>query len=205
MSDANLETGCAAIVLAAGSSSRLGQPKQLLTVNGESLLHRTVRFAAEAGCAPILVVLGFESNRIQLEISDLETKIVINSDWQSGMGSSLRCGIDSLMKECPAPQKTLLLLSDQAKLSSGILVDLVRASAEGNPLITASRYAGRLGVPAIFQKQLYSELLKLEGDQGARSLIQHYLNQTTAVDFPDGAIDIDTPQDLTSLENIPQD
>lgn len=193
---------CAAIVLAAGASTRLGRPKQLLKVDGESFLRRTVRLAAEAGCNPILVVLGFESPGMQQELCGLDTKIVINSDWQSGMGSSLRCGVDALMKENPLPGRVLLLLCDQAKLSAKILFDLMGTSAKAGSLITASSYAGRLGVPAIFHQQLYPDLLKVEGDQGARAVIQDYLNQTTAVDFPDGAIDIDTPQDLASLKNI---
>jgi molybdenum cofactor cytidylyltransferase len=199
------DSACAAVVLAAGASTRLGQPKQLLKVDGESLLRRTIRIAAEVGCNPIVVVLGFEADRMRREISDLETKIVINSEWQSGMGSSLHCGVDALMKESPKPQRTLLLLCDQAKLSAEILSELVRASAEGDSLITASRYANRLGVPAIFEKQLYSDLLKVEGDQGARSMIQEYLDQTTAVDFPEGSIDIDSPEDLAFLKTASQE
>jgi molybdenum cofactor cytidylyltransferase len=204
MSDHNPEPDCAAIVLAAGASTRLGQPKQLLKTDGESLLHRTIRIATEAGCAPIFVVLGFESASMQQELRGLETKSVINPDWRSGMGSSLRYGINALTKEIPLPPKVLLLLCDQAKLSAEILFELMRMSVEAGSLITASSYAARLGVPAIFPKQLYPDLLKVEGDQGARSIIQHYLNQTTVVDFPDGAIDIDTPQDLAYLNNIPQ-
>ena len=202
MSDRDLETDCAAVVFAAGASSRLGQPKQLLKLDGEAFLHRTVRLATEAGCAPIFVVLGFESDCMQEELRYLGTKIVINPDWHSGMGSSLRCGIDALIKERPLPQRVLLLLCDQAKLSPGILFELMRTSLKADSLITASRYTGRLGVPAIFHKQLYPDLLKVEGDHGARFVIQRYLNQTTTVDFPEGAIDIDTPQDLSLLEAI---
>jgi molybdenum cofactor cytidylyltransferase len=205
MSDHNPESGCATIVLAAGASTRLGQPKQLLRADGESLLHRTVRIATDAGCSPIFVVLGFEAASMQQELGGLETKIVINPDWQSGMGSSLRCGVNALMKEIPLPSKALLLLCDQAKLCAEILFKLMRMSVEAGSLITASNYAGRLGVPAIFAKQLYPDLLKVEGDQGARSIIRQYLNQTTVVDFPDGAIDIDTLQDLVYLKRISQD
>src|ERR1700758_5100725 len=99
MSDRNLGTGCATLVLAAGASTRLGQPKQLLKVDGESLLRRTVRIAAETGCGPIFVVLGFDSENMRKELCNQGPKIVINPDWHSGMGSSLRCGINALMEE----------------------------------------------------------------------------------------------------------
>ena len=192
------ETRCAAIVLAAGASTRLGQPKQLLQLDGESLLHRTVRTAGEAGCDPIFVVLGYEADYMEQELIDLAARPAINPDWRSGMGSSLRSGIEAVMEEIPTPPKTFILLCDQPTLSAEILSKLLDASAKAKSLITASSYAGRSGVPAIFDRQLYPYLLRVEGDQGARSVIQRYADQTTSVDFPGGILDIDTPEDLAS-------
>lgn len=189
----------AAIVLAAGASTRLGQPKQLLKLNGETLLHRTVRLAQEAGCDPVFVVLGFESGRMQQELSGLAARPILNPDWPSGMGSSLRAGIEAVMQENPKPPKTLVLLCDQPSLSAEIFAGLIEAGARSEFLITASSYAGRLGVPAIFDQQLYPDLQKATGDQGARSIIQRYADQTSIVEFPGGAIDIDTPADLSNL------
>jgi molybdenum cofactor cytidylyltransferase len=202
MSKSQSETSCAAIMLAAGASTRLGQPKQLLQMNGESLLHRTIRFAKEVGCAPIFVVLGFEAERMQREIADLDVRVVINPEWQSGMGSSLRSGMGVLMKESRLPQKVLLLLSDQPMLSSEILLSLVKKSGETDSLIVASSYTGGLGVPAVFRKELYSHLQKVEGDKGAQEVIQRYRGQTATIDFPEGAIDIDIVQDLELLKTI---
>ncbi|QNI32058.1 nucleotidyltransferase family protein [Alloacidobacterium dinghuense] len=199
MSDCEQKARCAAIVLAAGASTRLGQPKQLLRLDGESLLRRTVRLAFEAGCSPVFAVLGFNAQRMQQELLVSGAKVVVNPNWRSGMGSSLRCGISALMAEDPVPPKTMLLVCDQARLSGESLSELIRVNAQGRSLITASRYASRLGVPAIFDKQLYADLLKVEGDQGARSVIQRYLDQTTTVEFHDGIIDIDTPDDLIDL------
>src|ERR1700743_2177416 len=108
-----IQTTCAAIVLAAGASTRLGQPKQLLQISGESLLHRTVRLATGAGCTPVFVVLGFEAERMQRETADLDVRLVLNPEWPSGMGSSLRSGMEVLIKESQLPQRVLLLLSDQ--------------------------------------------------------------------------------------------
>jgi len=195
-----MSKNCAAIVLAAGASTRLGQPKQLLKLSGESLLHRSVRLAAEADCSPIFVVLGFESERMQQELRDLDVESVINSDWQSGMGSSLRSGIAAaLTRKIPAPQRVLLLLCDQIKLSSEILSQLLLTSEKSSGHIIASRYAQRLGVPAIFPRRFYADLLQVQGDQGARTVIQHHTSHLVAVDFPDGAIDIDTVLDLKHL------
>jgi molybdenum cofactor cytidylyltransferase len=202
MSESQSETSCAAIVLAAGASTRLGQPKQLLQMNGESLLHRTIRLAEEGGCAPIFVVLGFEAERMQREIADLDVRVVINPKWQSGMGSSLRSGMEVLVKESQLPQKVVLLLSDQPMLSSEILFSLVKKSAETDSLIAASSYTGRLGVPAVFRKELYPDLQEVEGDKGAREVIQVYRDQTASIDFPEGIIDIDTAQDLELLKTI---
>jgi molybdenum cofactor cytidylyltransferase len=190
---------CAAIILAAGASTRLGQPKQLLKLNGETLLHRTARLAAETGCSPIFVVLGCEAARMQHELSGLAAKPILNPDWPSGMGSSLQYGIEAVMKETPQPQKTLVLLCDQPTLSAEILSNLLKTSTESESLITASCYADKSGVPAIFDQQLYPDLLKVEGDQGARSVIQHYADQTKTVEFPSGIVDIDTPEDLAAL------
>jgi len=189
----------AAILLAAGASTRLGQPKQLIQLNGESLLRRTARLASEIGCDPILVVLGYESERMQQELNDLHAKTVINPDWQSGMGSSLRCGIQALQKENPIPERVLLLLSDQPWLSTDILQALVTKSATENPRIVASNYAGRLGVPAVFHKSVYAALQCVEGDKGARQIIQQYQDQVASIDFPEGVIDIDTTEDLAAL------
>jgi molybdenum cofactor cytidylyltransferase len=202
MSESPSETSCAAIVLAAGASTRLGQPKQLLQMNGESLLHRTIRLAEKAGCAPIFVVLGFEAERMRREAADLDVRVVSNPKWQSGLGSSLRSGMEALMKESQLPQKVALLLSDQPMLSSEILFNLVKNSAEIGSLIVASSYTGRLGVPAVFRKELYPDLQKVEGDKGAREVIQRYRDQTASIDFPEGAIDIDTVQDLELLRTI---
>ncbi|HLH37185.1 MAG TPA: nucleotidyltransferase family protein [Alloacidobacterium sp.] len=190
---------CAAIVLAAGASTRLGQPKQLLQFDGESLLRRTVRLAAESGCMPIFVVLGFGADRMRQELHGLKIKPVLNPDWQSGMGSSLHCGISAVMNETPPLPKALVLLCDQPSLSAEILSSLLQTSKKKKSLITASSYAGRSGVPAIFDEQLYPELLKVEGDQGARSIIQRYADQTSTVEFPGGIIDIDIPEDLRAL------
>lgn len=192
--------GCAAIILAAGGSTRLGQPKQLVPVEGEPLLLRTVRMAQEADCAPILVVLGHESKRMRAMLVGLPAVPVVNPGWAEGMGSSLRCGIAVLEEIDPLPPNVLLLVCDQVALTAQFLREMRRAHAEGQRPIMASRYAGRAGVPAIFSSRYYSELQRAEGDRGARDVLQRYAADVELIDFVDGEKDLDTPEELRELQ-----
>jgi molybdenum cofactor cytidylyltransferase len=192
---------CAAIVLAAGSSSRLGQPKQLLLINGESLLRRTARLALEAGCRPVIVVLGFEHARMQPEVRDLPASIAVNETWTEGMGSSLRCGMQALMQTAPCPENVLVLVCDQPALNRDYLEELLHThEAESRSAgITASHYSGRIGVPAAFSREHFAELLRSEGDQGARQLLRRLTKTVQIVEFSKGEMDIDLPTDLNKL------
>jgi molybdenum cofactor cytidylyltransferase len=194
------EPNCAAIVLAAGSSSRLGQPKQLVQIDHESLLRRTVRMAWAAGFGPVVVVLGFEVERMQRELDGLGVIPEVNQEWQSGMGSSLRCGITALTTLDPAPRNVLLLVCDQVRLSVEFLQQLLSAHSSGVGGITAARYNGHLGVPAIFSESFFPEMLAVKGDRGARGILEAHAGQVTAVDFPGGELDLDTPEQLGAIE-----
>lgn len=193
------DTRCAAIILAAGASTRLGRPKQLIHLHGESMLRRTARLALDAGCSPVLAVLGFEAERMRQELRGLDATAVINPDWPTGMGSSLRYGMQALQQEKPIPERTLLLLCDQPRLSLDLLLSLLKKNDAENFWITASSYAGRQGVPAIFCRPLYAALQSVEGDKGARQIIQQHPDHLAAIDFPEGAIDIDTIEDLNAI------
>ena len=190
------DSSCAAVVLAAGASSRLGQPKQLVQIDGESLLRRTARMAGEAGCDPVAAVLGFEAERMRHELDGLGAVPVVNGDWRSGMGSSLRCGVAALLQLDPCPRNILLLVCDQVALSVEILRELLLVHASGEKAITASRYAGRCGVPAIFSSVFFPQLLAVSGDRGAREILERHAGQLARVDFPQGELDLDTPEQL---------
>jgi molybdenum cofactor cytidylyltransferase len=184
----------AAVLLAAGASRRLGQPKQLLLIDGESLIRRTARLAVETGCAPVVVVLGFEAERMAAELDGLAVEAVVNASWSSGMGSSLACGVAAARRARPETDALLLLVCDQPRLSVNHLRHLLGRHAAGTAAIAASAYAGRAGVPAVFARSLFPELEQIEGDRGARDVILSRHAQT--VDWPDGAYDIDLPKDL---------
>jgi molybdenum cofactor cytidylyltransferase len=180
---------CAAVVLAAGASTRLGQPKQLVRIDGESLLHRTARLALEAGCSPVHVVLGFDADSMRAELQGLAADPVVNREWQEGMGASLRSGIEALRRSDPQPHAVLILVCDQPRLTA----DHLRA-------LLARHQSARTGVPAIFAAKLFSALLASSGDRGARDLIRAHAAEVQGIPWPAGELDLDLPDDLTTIE-----
>ncbi|HEY5253899.1 MAG TPA: nucleotidyltransferase family protein [Acidobacteriaceae bacterium] len=192
-----------AIVLAAGASTRLGQPKQLLRLpafGGETLLDRAVDLARASGAAPIFVVLGAHADEIHLECELLDCILVRNEAWTEGMASSLRVGIAAVLEHAPAASGAMVLVCDQPGLSEGHLRRLRDAHKEDGDRIVGSRYAGRTGVPAIFPRSLFPALLELQGDQGARALLQQTGAAVHAIDFPGGEFDLDSPEDVERLQ-----
>ena len=192
---------CAAVVLAAGASTRLGQPKQLVLVDGESLLRRTARMAVESGCSPVYVVLGFHAQPMQPELQGLAVEVIVNSNWREGMGSSLRAGMETLRKAQPPADAVLVLVCDQPRLNADHLRELLALhKATENLGITASVYGQRAGVPAIFWSRLFPALLASQGDRGARGLIRACTTEVQGIPWPEGEVDIDRPEDLSTIE-----
>lgn len=190
------EPSCAAVILAAGASTRLGQAKQLLAIAGEPLLRRAVRIADEAGCQPIVVVLGFEALRIGSTLDGFRVIVAVNVDWRAGMGSSMRCGVETALQISPPPEDILLMVCDQVLLSADVLRQLLRLHGLAKYPITAARYSGRLGVPAVFSSIFFPDLLDVSGDRGARGILERNAVRVGTVDFLAGELDLDTPDDL---------
>lgn len=187
----------AAVVLAAGASRRLGQAKQLIEVEGESLLRRTARLALAAGCAPVCVVLGFEAERMRVALEGLIVTVVVNDAWRAGMGSSLRCGITAVRETTPAA--VLVLVCDQPRLTEQHLRELLAFHQTGAAPITASAYGGRAGVPAVFGASVLAELLTVAGDRGAREVIRRDATRLQEIPWPEGELDVDSPEDLEQV------
>ncbi len=180
----------AALVLAAGASTRLGEPKQLVRLQGETLLERAVRVAGEAGLTPIAVVLGAAAKRVAEE-SDLRSAwVVVHAGWTEGMGSSIRAGMELVQgfQECDG---VIVMTSDMPKVTAAHLRHLSERPEE----VVASLYAGRRGVPAYFPRAQFAALLGLRGDAGAREL----LLEARAVELAGGDMDVDTAADLERL------
>lgn len=190
------EPSCVAVILAAGASRRLGQAKQLVKIDGEPLLGRTVRLAAQASCQPIVVVLGFEADRIRRALDGFRVIVAVNENWRAGIGSSMRCGVETALQISLPPKDILLMVCDQVRLSADVLRQLLRLHLSAKYPITAARYSGRLGVPAVFSSIFFPDLLGVSGDRGARKILERNGVRVGAVDFPEGELDLDTPGDL---------
>ena len=189
-----------AIILAAGASRRLGQPKQLVRFDGETLLERTMRLAREAGVAPVLVVLGANFSSITAAIAFRDAIPVLNDQWELGMASSILAGLDEAETRAPDAGGVLLLACDQPRLTSQHLGGLLKAFREQRQeSIVCSQYAGTKGIPAVFPRSVFVALRALRGDQGARGLFNHAPCPVVALPFAGGEIDIDLPSDLAQL------
>ncbi len=185
-----------AIVLAAGGSSRLGHPKQLVEFGGRPLIARALAAARGVCGGRVIAVLGSEWRRVLAAAGEEVAFFAVNEDWRSGLASSLRLGLRALPGDCPA---VLVLLCDQPLVSDEDLSSLFGAWRRSPSRIVASRYADTLGVPAIFPAAYFGELAGLRGDRGARGLIRRHRNDVLAVDCDDAALDIDGMADLERL------
>jgi molybdenum cofactor cytidylyltransferase len=181
-----------AVVLAAGNSRRLRKPKQLLEFNGETLVHSAVRAALEGGCEIVCVVTGAERETLKTAVADLHPLLIHNNEWQRGMGGSIRLGVQRLC-DCSA---LVLLACDQPALNASIIRALIRTHEETGRPIVASRYAETLGTPALFSCDCFEELLRLPDNHGAKQLIAADPSRVASIEFADGEVDIDTPEDL---------
>jgi CTP:molybdopterin cytidylyltransferase MocA len=195
------EPELAAIVLAAGNSSRLGHPKQLVEYEGEPLIRRAARLAVEAGSTPALIVLPPGVPVMQQALAGLSSILVLENVLAAeGMGSSLRLSMKTLLDANVIPRRLLLLTCDQPLIEARHLQSLLQApSASG---ITAAFYNGRPGVPAVFDRQHFPALAQAHGDKGARTLLRS--GPVTTVDMPEAALDLDTPEDLSRLTDLRQ-
>jgi molybdenum cofactor cytidylyltransferase len=188
-----------AIVLAAGASRRLGQPKQLVCIAGETLLALTTRIVREAGAGPVLTVLGANRETIAASVDLSQVHCVVNRDWEQGISTSIRAGVSALQQIDPDAQAVLLLVCDQPRLTAEHVRGLIEAYEDaGAPSIAASEYAGSPGIPAIFPANQFAGLLKLEGDAGAKALLRNPTCPMVTRHFEYGEVDIDTPSDLAA-------
>ena len=182
-----------AVILAAGGSARLGQPKQLLILgDGETLVHSAVRSALEAGCAKVCVVTGAAHDQVAAAVSDLHPTIAHNRYWSRGIGSSIRHGVSRLSDV----SAIVLLTSDQPALDAEIVRTLLSRHAQHESAIVASHYANTLGTPALFPRSYFPALRFLPDKCGAKFLIEANRGRVEVVLFAEGAFDVDWPSDL---------
>lgn len=189
----------ATLVLAAGSSSRLGEPKQLLAHNGQTLVRYTTTMALALQAGPVVVVVGACRERIQAELTDLPVLTPVSEHWSEGIAASLIAGLQALP---PVDiEAVLILLTDQPYVTTDLLQQLIDTRRQTGRGIVACHYAGQAGVPALFDKRYIEEMVKLKGDVGAKRLIRQHANDCVEIPFPLGAVDLDTQQDVARWHN----
>jgi len=188
-----------AVILAAGGSSRFGQPKQLLPFRGKTLIRTIIDAACEAGCSPVVVVIGSNGETIHPEVAHANVLEVRNTNWQRGIGSSIRSGVQALTDHAPDVQAILLLVCDQPAVNAPFIERLFATREATKKDIVASSYADTAGVPAIFNRSLFKELLAIGDESGAKSIILQNPGRVAQFAFPEGAIDIDTWEDWEEL------
>lgn len=186
------------ILLAAGSSSRLGRPKQLINYQGKTLLQHSIEAAQHSAADDLIVVLGCNADLIQTHIESKKVSVLVHAHWEDGMSSSMQCGLRHLIETSQVDQ-VVLMLCDQPFVHQGLLDQLMHDKQTSGKGIIACSYAGTVGVPALFDQKYFSELLALKGTEGAKKVILNHQEDTFLVDFPLGAVDLDTEEDVQKV------
>lgn len=189
------------MVLAAGESRRLGRAKQLVRLEGRTLLERAINAAVEADADPIVVVLGASAGEIRaaLPLFSERVRFVVNERWAEGMGTSIARGVRALREVEPDADAALILVCDQPALDAPVLKQFLQLAAAEPAKILLADYGGSRGPPVLFPRIHFNELLALRGDAGAREIHRRHADAVRAVSFPGGAVDIDSPHDLNAL------
>ncbi|HET7537373.1 MAG TPA: nucleotidyltransferase family protein [Candidatus Didemnitutus sp.] len=182
------------VLLAAGGSTRMGRPKQLLEIGEKTLLRHVAEIALAAPVSPVVIVLGANAAEIKPFLAGLAAHVVVNENWRDGMASSLRVGIETLTSLAPKIGGAILVLGDQPDLSVAHLFKLIEVHQRAGRSIVATQIGGTLMPPALFAARYFPELISLRGDAGARTLFQAHAAEVAAV--PAEALpDLDTPED----------
>jgi len=179
------------VILAAGASTRLGRPKQLLPWQGITLLQYAVQTALTVTTQPV-VVTGANGEHLAAALDPGQVKLVYNPNWQQGIASSIQCGLQTLLNRTPPPDQVIFMVCDQPFVTAGLLLDLINEQQKSRKPIVASAYADTLGIPALFDRSLFTQLLDLQGDIGAKKIIQQHAGEVATVAFREGVYDIDT-------------
>ena len=184
------------IILAAGNSSRLGRPKQLLLKDAKTLLNHTIEAAEKSDVRNIYLIIGAYSDIIIESIQSEKVKIIHNQHWEQGMSSSIICGIKGIISGTNLPDAIILLLCDQPFLTKDIINALVNAHQTFGNKIVNCNYGSAIGPPVLFHQSLFEDLLGLTGSEGAKDIVKSKKELVLSISFPNGNIDIDNEDDI---------
>ncbi|MDQ1142487.1 nucleotidyltransferase family protein [Pedobacter agri] len=191
----------AIIILAAGNSSRMGRPKQLLQYKGQTFLDIAIQAAVQTSFSPIIVVLGAHAKEIMDGHHYARITFVLNEDWKTGMSSSIATGMNVILKDFSDTENIIITVADQVHITSDILEALYQKFKSENKNIVTAHYLQTTGTPALFNKKYFNKLLNLQGSGGAKNIIKQHLDDVSSIPFELGHIDIDTATDYHNLIN----
>jgi molybdenum cofactor cytidylyltransferase len=191
----------AGIILAAGSSSRMGRPKQLLSFRGQALIERIVDSALNSSLCKVVVVLGHRADELLPLLAGRDVTVVVNDDYSRGQSSSIQAGLRAVRKDVDA---ALFLLGDQPLITAQTIDSILSAYASSSAPIVMPLFDGRRGNPVLFDRQTFDRIDRLSGDTGARVLFQEYAERIVEVPLQDHSVhfDIDTEQDYRTLKKM---
>lgn len=189
------------IILAAGSSSRMGTSKLLLPINNKPMIAFIAGLAIEASANDVFIVLGHHAAEHQEALDGYNVHIVTNTRWHEGMGSSIKTGLQALLESMPDADAAIFLVGDQPYLTALHIERLIAHAINSDKPAVASSYSGTVGVPVLFKKVCFEQILQTREDSGAKKLIEGLGEQVIKVHFPEGQFDLDTPSDYTTFLN----
>ena len=190
----------AAIILAAGKSRRLnGGIKQLLVFRNKTLLQHTIDECLSAGVSTIIVVTGANAGVIEDSMSNSEVHIVFNENWEQGKASGIEAGVRVVAEKHTHIHQVIITACDQPFVSAALFRQLCETQQDSGKPIVASAYAGTMGIPALFSKEYFNQLMSLKGEEGAKKIFKANPHDLATVAFPQGDIDIDTQDDYVEL------
>lgn len=188
----------AIVILAAGNSSRLGIPKQLLQFEGKSLLNRTIETCLLTAM-PVMVVLGAYQKEIKKSSLSRKANFVVNPNWKKGMSSSISLGLKNMLKTWPDTQQVIFTVADQVHLSTEIIKELIKTQELTKKNIVTCSYSKTTGTPTLFNQKYFEQLISLEGNSGAKEIVKKNTDDVATISFERGEIDIDTIDDYNKL------
>lgn len=190
-----------AVILAAGASTRLGSPKQLLAYRNKNLLQHTIDAVSVSAVGHITLVVGAHAEQILPHITMGRCHMIRNENWEEGLSSSIRYGLSSAMTQKPSMEAVIFVLCDQPYLTSAIIDAIILKFRSSQKPIVNCKYGDGYGPPTLFSSTLFPFLLKLNGNDGAKSIVRQYASDVDFIDFPGGASDIDTLDDYKNLSD----
>jgi FdhD protein len=188
----------ATVILAAGGSSRMGSPKQLLPYQGRPLVAHAMEAALRAGLGPVFVVVGANEEQVRGVLRESGAKFVSNAGWEAGIGSSIKAGIAAAAADRDV-EAAIVMLADQPMIDASVLAGLARLRRERASEAAACSYGGLTGVPALFTRSAFSRLSEIPDRKGAKEVLQVLGDGVALLDCPQAAMDIDTPDDYRRL------